>query len=289
MTPKRFTIGGVAVALLVLATIGISYLSQSPAVAGEADDQLTDAELQLVVAYIVEQLKADPKKISFADEEIEEATGVRIPEGQGPAVQSAVLKALFDNGIKCAVTSENAACATSDNRCTQYAACSLYGDLAGASGETLEMYKSEKAQDGTEYTDFTLPEFEAVDLNGNKVHSSDLAGRPAVLVTLAGHCGHSIGSIGVLQKVAEEHKGQDVRVIGVFLNSGSSKDVKTLVDLYKVDYEVWVYPDASLGDKIDSHLVPTYLYVDADGSVKKKLVGMKDQQQLTNLVASYGE
>jgi thiol-disulfide isomerase/thioredoxin len=110
-----------------------------------------------------------------------------------------------------------------------------------------------------------------------------------VLVTLAGHCGHSIGSIGVLQKVAEEHKGQDVRVIGVFLNSGSSKDVKTLVDLYKVDYEVWVYPDASLGDKIDSHLVPTYLYVDADGSVKKKLVGMKDQQQLTNLVASYGE
>jgi hypothetical protein len=56
-----------------------------------------------------------------------------------------------------------------------------------------------------------------------------------------------------------------------------------------VEYDIWVYPDASLGEAVDSHLVPTYLYVDAEGSVQQKLVGMKDKKAVSQFVASYVE
>ena len=93
----------------------------------------------------------------------------------------------------------------------------------------------------------------------------------------------------MLQKIADEYRDEDVRIVGVFLNSGSAKKVKPLVKLYDVDYEVWVYPDDTLGDMFDSHLVPTYLYVSAEGSVKKKLVGQKSEKEIGAMVAGYSE
>ena len=75
--------------------------------------------------------------------------------------------------------------------------------------------------------------------------------------------------------------------VGVFVNSGSPDQVKSLVNLYQADYPVWVYPDASIGDVIDSHLVPTYLYVNADGGVEEMLVGMKTQEEVTRFITGH--
>ena len=68
--------------------------------------------------------------------------------------------------------------------------------------------------------------------------------------------------------------------MGVYVNSGTAEDVGSWISYYEPTYDVWVAPDASLGDVIDSHLVPTYLLVGADGKVKEKLVGYKNQQQV---------
>ena len=54
---------------------------------------------------------------------------------------------------------------------------------------------------------------------------------------------------------------------------------------FEPEYDVWVYTDASIGDVIGSHLVPTYLYVDAGGNIREKLVGYKDGQVVDSWVA----
>ena len=74
------------------------------------------------------------------------------------------------------------------NRCAEYGACSLVGDLSGASSDVLSMYQKEKASDGTLFTDESLPVFAAVGLDGEPVSTEDQIGKPTLLVFLAGHC-----------------------------------------------------------------------------------------------------
>jgi len=46
-------------------------------------------------------------------------------------------------------------------------------------------------------------------------------------------------------------------------------------------------PDASIGEVIDSHLVPTYLFVNRDGDVEEKLVGMKTRDEVVAFVGAH--
>jgi thiol-disulfide isomerase/thioredoxin len=111
-----------------------------------------------------------------------------------------------------------------------------------------------------------------------RVRSQDLRGRPAVLVFLAGHCTHSMDTFPILQEVTATYRVEGLQVVGVVVNSGTPDDVATWVSHFEPEYDVWVYENASLGDVIGSHLVPTYLFVDANGQVKEKLVGYKESE-----------
>ena len=104
---------------------------------------------------------------------------------------------------------------------------------------------------------------------------------------LAGHCSHSHQSFPILSELKREFEPKGVRVVGVVVNSGSVKDVNEwLVPQYKPDYEVWVYPDQTIGDVVSSHLVPTYLLVNGDGDVRQKLVGFQSKKKIQQSVES---
>jgi thiol-disulfide isomerase/thioredoxin len=166
------------------------------------------------------------------------------------------------------------------SRCAEYGACSLYGDLTGASGDVLDMYVREKASDGETYDERSIPAFEASTLSGEAVRSTDLVGKPTVLVTLAGHCSHSYQTLPILQELEKTYGPKGFEVVGVYVNSGSVEDINSWIDYYKPEYDVWVSPTDGLGDVVNSHLVPTYLLVDEDGKVKEKLVGFKTQEEV---------
>lgn len=171
-------------------------------------------------------------------------------------------------------------CLLGAGRCSQYDACSVHGDLSGATGAKLEMYVREKGEDGRIFTEYRLPEFWADDLQGNRVSSADLEGRPALFVFLAGHCNHSHDSIPILEEVYKTYSPMGLRVVGVIVNSGSVEDVNTWMPGYQPHFDVWVRNDDSLGDLLETHLVPAFFFVDADGQVREKLVGFKRVDQV---------
>ncbi len=146
------------------------------------------------------------------------------------------------------------------------------------------MYTHEKAQDGRTYSDFRLPEFEARDLSNKLVRSRDLLGRPTILAFLAQHCNHSVESLPILAELAQSFGPKGYKVVGVFVNSGTAREVEYWVSFhqpgYERQYDVWVVEDISVGDVVGSHLTPTYFIVDADGQVQKKLVGFKTSEKV---------
>lgn len=174
-----------------------------------------------------------------------------------------------------------ASCSATASACADFNACSVKaGDLVKAEGDKRKHYEMEKAQDGVALADVKLPEFAATDLAGHKVSSTDLIGQPTVLVMLATHCGHSYQSQPILQQAAADYEAKGLRVVGLVVGT-STEDAQKWIGPEGTGYDVWVTPDASVADVLKSHLVPTYVLVDAEGNVKAKLIGFKDQKEVT--------
>ncbi len=236
-----------------------------------ADDTMSREDKDKVVNYVVRQLtSADGSPGPVTRASLEEALGVTIPLAAVDSLQAEVIGIMQDKHP------DLLAKLSSGSRCSDYGACSLHGDLAGASGDTLEMYEREKAEDGRLYDDYPLPEFEAVDLAGNPVSSADLRGRPTVLTLMAGHCSHCHDSMPILADVIERWGAEGLRVVNVLVNSGRPESVNAWMSKLDPGFEVWVYNDAELGDLLGTHLVPAYLFVDAQGQVLEKLVGYQE-------------
>jgi thiol-disulfide isomerase/thioredoxin len=272
------------------------------------DAKLSEEQIQKVLDWLMQQVRTaqgTAVELQIDPEIIAKETGVVVTEAhknqllprvlamlQGTEEGRALLASETQSGGSCSVdpaavcAAHGAGCTTCAtgkrfaSRCAEYGACSLYGDLSGASGDVLDMYVREEATDGKKYSDFALPAFQASDLQGARVTSADLVGRPTVLAFLAGHCSHSFDTLPILQQLERGYDDETLRVVGVYINSGSAEDVGSWIGAFAPEYEVWVEPTDALGDVIDSHLVPTYLLVDEQGKVLEKLVGYKTQQQV---------
>ncbi len=166
------------------------------------------------------------------------------------------------------------------SRCARYDACSIFGDLSGATGETLAMYVKEKAEDGRRFDDFHLPSFTAKNLAGEEVGLADLKGTQTVLVFLAVHCRHSLDSFPILNYLEETYGPQGIRVVGLYVNSGSIEDLNAWLPAVEPKFEIWGFNDPSLADLVESHLVPVYFFLDAEGRLLEKLVGQKSQDEV---------
>lgn len=279
------------------------------------EERPSKADIEKVADYIVARLltRAAATEIGFAQSAIEKATGVKVSEADANRILPVVMaklqstpegRLLLSASPSCAhlgasaetasagCTAHGASCASSCgasaarmSRCAEYGACSLYGDLSSGTGDVLEMYVREKASDGETYTDRSIPTFEAKTLSGSTVRSAALVGKPTVLVTLSVHCSHSYQTLPILQELERTYGPQGVEVVGVYVNSGSVEDVSAWIEHYAPEYDVWVSPTDGLGDVVQSHLVPTYLLIGADGMVKEKLVGFKTQHVVEERLA----
>ena len=190
----------------------------------------------------------------------------------------------YSKSASYASAAKNGSCSAANaSACAEYNACSVKADLALAKGETLEFYQKEKAMDGEAISDFRLPMFTATDIEGNKVSSADLIGQPTVLVLLASHCGHSYKSLPILEQAAAKYGDKGLRVVGLMVVS-NAKNTRAWFDSEEVNHEVWFTKDASVADALKSHLVPTYVLVDADGYVRAKLVGFKKGEEVTQSI-----
>ena len=265
----------------------VAYATLGLAETAVPEERLSKEEMDQVVEYVVEEIISTGSIPSFTQEQIEEATGVRVPASAKLSIQAAVIQKLLASSVgrACLSLIEQGA-DVSGLACTRYSACSVWGDLSGASGEILEMYMREKNEDGRKYEHLQLPEFDAFDLQGNPVRSRELRGQPALMVFLAGHCTHSMRTFPILNELAREYGSQRLRVVAVLIHSGSVEDVNSWIGKFNPEYEVWVYPEASLGDVVGTHLVPTYFLVNAYGHIREKLVGEKTHEEVTQRIST---
>jgi thiol-disulfide isomerase/thioredoxin len=184
------------------------------------------------------------------------------------------------SAVGCTTSSTSCSVGAGTSRCADYGACSLHADLSTASKETLAMYEREKATDGTRFEDQSVPEFSATSIDGESVDSAELEGRPTLLVFLAAHCGHCSKSLPLLSQLQADYADQDLQVVGVYVNSGSAEQIRRVTLPYAPTFRLWAHPGPEIGEAINSHLVPTYLLVNADGQIQQKLVGFKSQEEL---------
>ena len=235
-----------------------------------ATSKLTPDQVELVAGYVASRIVETEELPDAAA--IEEATGVALSIGDTPILQQAVLAKLADDPRGQELLA--------GSRCSDYGACSMWGNLSGASGDMLDLYAREKALDGSTYDDRMLPAFEARDLAGRTVHSADLRGRPAVIALLSVHCNHSMETLPILQELHRQYAQEGLQVIGVLVNSGTVEDANGWVPHFAPEHPIWVVEGDTLGDLVGSHLVPTYLLVDDSGRVRELLVGFRDQQSV---------
>lgn len=239
-------------------------------------ERLTAEEIERVADFVAEQL-LDQGSVP-AEASIREATGLTVSVADLPAVQAAVVTRL--------AADPRGQELIAGSRCSDYGACSLWRNLAGATGEELARYERDRARDGERLDGVPLPAFTAHDLQGREVHSRALTGRPALVTLLAVHCTHSMDTFPVLQELHREYGPQGLQVVGVLVHSGSAEDARGWVPRFAPEYPVWIHEDASLGDEIGSRLVPTYLLVDAEGRMQQILVGFKSREQVAAAVES---
>jgi copper chaperone CopZ len=277
--PEQVTPGAMAAALSAAGYRTSLPAGTAPPGAGAhavMPDRLTPAQVDRVAEFVAGRLLE--QGALPAGDAVREATGLDVRAADLPAVQAAVVMRL--------AAEPRGQQFLEGNRCNDYGACSLWRNLATASGEELARYERDRSRDGERLHGAPLPGFTAHDLDEQAVRSRDLTGRPSLVTLLAVHCTHSMDTFPVLQELHRRYGPQGLQVVGVLVHSGSAVDAREWVPEFSPEYPIWIHEDASLGEAIGSRLVPTHLLLDGDGRMQQILVGFKSEEQVAGAVES---
>ncbi len=121
--------------------------------------------------------------------------------------------------------------------------------------------------------DVKMPPFTLIDVNGNKVSSSDFEGQVILLNFWATWCGPCKIEIPDLVKLHENFKGKSFQVVSIALESGSSQRIKKFAKKWKMNYPILMgnYNVAKAYGGIRG--IPTTFLIDSNGYVKQMYVG----------------
>lgn len=226
-----------------------------------------------VIRFIADRLEAGDSP-RFSAEEIRLATGVTasvLENLDQPRLHQGVIAEMARRGLDVASLAGN---------CARFSACSIDRDLSGASGEELLRYEDEKAQDGESFDSWTAPDFSLERTTGDTVSLADYRGQSVAVVFLSGHCNHSMETLPVLEQLAEEYAEETLRILPVYINSGSVEDIKSWSSSLGVEMPLLVAEEKDLSETFDFRMVPTVFLINHEGLVTKKLVGQKDKKTL---------
>lgn len=166
--------------------------------------------------------------------------------------------------------------------CAAFNACSIDRNLNGASGEELQRYQAERAEDGKTYANLPAPAFSLPMTDGSQIALADFKDRPLAIVTLSVHCYHSMETLPLLKQLKQKYADMGVAILPVFVNATGVEDIQSTIEGLDLGYPVAVAQGKALSEAFESRMVPSTFLINGDGRITQKLVGQKDQTTLEN-------
>lgn len=134
-------------------------------------------------------------------------------------------------------------------------------------------------QTQTKAPDFTLP-----DLNGKAFSLSELEGKVVILNFWATWCPPCVVEIPHFIDLYKEYKGQGLEVVGVSLDRGGVKVVKSFVEKNEMTYPVVIGNQKVAEDYGGIRGIPTTFVIDRQGYIVKKFVGYRDKNVFESVI-----
>lgn len=150
-----------------------------------------------------------------------------------------------------------------------------------ASGDKAEEKKNEAAEEGIMVGDLAMDfELEAFNTDG-KIKLSDYRGKnPVIIKFFASWCGPCHMEFPALKEIYEENSEKGLVVIAVNLGVNDVEaDVIQMVDDYLIKFPVLKDPTAEVSYNYNIRSIPVNIFIDKDGIIKEKTVGMQSKDQ----------
>ena len=123
--------------------------------------------------------------------------------------------------------------------------------------ESAQIKKGEKA-----------PIFSLYDTDGNKVTLSDFKGDKVVLIDFfASWCPYCIKGIAVMNKLNEDYKDKNLKVIGIDIKESKEK-VSSLINKYHISYTMLLDKDGRVTNTYNVRGIPFLVLIDKEGTIR---------------------
>lgn len=134
--------------------------------------------------------------------------------------------------------------------------------------------------------DVKFPEFSAKTVNGEDISSDVFKDNKLTVVNVwASWCGPCVQEIPELQKLSENMKDKNVKVIGLAQDAGSSfQAVKEVLDKSKVTYQNIIPSGATEDFVMGLQAFPTTFFVDSEGKIVYAIQGSRNLEGFTQIV-----
>jgi cytochrome c biogenesis protein CcmG/thiol:disulfide interchange protein DsbE len=116
------------------------------------------------------------------------------------------------------------------------------------------------------------PDFDLKGAAGDRVSLSAAKGKPAVITFLKSTCAYCDAEAPKLAKVFAKHK-DDVALLGIASGRDSERDIAAFTKGHGLDMPWGMDPDRKVRGGYGATIVPTLVFVDAEGKVLKAYEG----------------
>lgn len=124
------------------------------------------------------------------------------------------------------------------------------------------------------------PSFEVALVGGGTLRSEDLRGGPVVLNFWATWCVPCRAEMPLLDRLAEEHAGQDVTVIAVNLGE-TEEDIREFLDEVPVGFPVALDPMGNVTREYQVPVSPMTFFIDRNGIVQYRRLGELKEEHVS--------
>ena len=131
------------------------------------------------------------------------------------------------------------------------------------------------------------PDFSVAGIDGGTLNFEDYKGKVIFLDFWATWCGPCKMSIPHLIDLYEEYKDEGFVVLGVAVDRGGMRAVKSFAEKMNIPYPVGLDDGRVAGLYGGIRSIPTAFVIDRDGLVQERVIGFRPKSDLEKIIKAY--